>query len=153
MRLPLITGWLTICHMHSLSLNAQMHKASISINRTQCVSVHVYVYAHTLKCIVSDRHLSHSITQLLLQTQGVKSDRRVWQMTTALFGWEMSRLWPSECPSHADISCGVRDVTNGERHGVEPETSTGKWPTHFPITLTVKKLKNWQSEGLPSKAF
>lgn len=117
-----------------------MQKASISINRTQCACVFMRIHSNALS--LTGTYHTASLGSSCSRRE--KTDRGVWQMTTALFRWEMSRLWPSECPRHADTQCGVRHVTGGEAHGVEPETSTGKWQAHFQTTLTVKKIKNWQ---------
>ncbi len=119
-----------------------MHRASVSINHTQ----RACVYVHAIKCMSPDRHLSHlCIARLLLQMCGEETHSGLWQMTTTLFRWEMSRLWPSECPRLADTQCGVRDVIGW----VAPETITGKRQYIFSNCVTsLENEKLAESEGL-----
>lgn len=139
--------WLSVTCTHSLWMLKRTWHPSLSTTHS--------VYACALKCMGPDRHLSLlSFTAALLQTQAAKTDRGVWQMTTALFRWEMWRLRPSERPSHAVTQCGVRDVTGGKgmgwkqgrtmengRYIFELDYQSRKWKTVVKWTSSIELLK------------
>lgn len=141
MRLPLITGWLSSCRTRSLSLNAQMQEASISIKagRTcQCVPMHRPWQAHIARRPADPRRRR--------QTEGFDKWRRHCLdggrgVVVGYGGCGGGVLWQSECPRHRwHAVCGLLHVTSGEARQVVPETS-GTY------VASQENGEKWQSEG------
>lgn len=158
MRLPLITGWLTVCHTHSLSLNAQMHRASVSINRTQ--ACRVYMCVHTWTALTGTYHTATSVP--LCSCCKCREKRQIEEFDK---WWHYCfdgrcRDWDQVIvPGNADTLCGVRDITGGKGvgggWGLEPETRSREatWQICFQTGLPVKKMKNWQIAKAATASF